>query len=688
MLYEFGNCTVDAGKRLLTRDRKPVPLAPKTFDLLLFLIESGGRALSKAELMQALWPDCFVEEANLSFQVSTLRKALGEQGAAWIETVPKHGYRFAGTVGQKETRVEARPGWVKWAAAAGLAAAAAFGFVLMHNGPAQQGAAAPSVTPLTAYPGMQIQPSLSPDGSHVAFSWNGPNEDNFDIYVKLVGPGEPVRLTSHPAREIAPAFSPDGRQIAFLRFSSAEQASIILIPALGGGVERKVTEIELSKVRSLAGLAWTADGKHLVFGGADHEGNGEGGLHVVSIEGSETRRITTPPAGLYDSMPAFSPDGRSLIFVRKPAPGFGDLYLQPLKNGLEPDGHSIAMTTDQIPVLAAAWLSNRRIAYSVGLAQVVRRLRFFDVASGKWQAAGFGEGASGLSASGNGTFVYARESQDANLWQFDMLDGQARPQRIAPSRYQNWTPAISHDGRRIAFASTRSGLEEIWVAGADGSHPFQLTRIGSGHVANPRWSPDDRALVFNAWTPRSDLYSVDVNDGSVNRLTDDPADEGEPSWSRDGKWVYFGGNRTGRLEVYRIPAVGGPMIQLTRNGGLHAEESVDGKWLYYSLKPGSPASLWRVPRGGGEGTPILEDLSYSTNFMPVEKGIFFIAGSGGSDARAAIEFFDFATAKRSVVRSLERPFTYGIALSPDQRSLVHGLMDNASSNLMLVENYR
>ena len=63
----------------------------------------------------------------------------------------------------------------------------------------------------------------------------------------------------------------------------------------------------------------------------------------------------------------------------------------------------------------------------------------------------------------------------------------------------------------------------------DGTHPMQITRTGSGRATNPRWSPDDRHLVFNWWNPRSDLYSVDVNDGSVKRLTDDPGDEVEPS---------------------------------------------------------------------------------------------------------------------------------------------------------------
>src|SRR6266446_473414 len=102
-LYEFGSFRLDAAKRLLTRAGESVTLAPKTFDLLLFLAESQGRALTKAELMQALWPDTFVEEANLSFQMSALRRALGEEGTEWIETVPKHGYRFTAAVTKIES---------------------------------------------------------------------------------------------------------------------------------------------------------------------------------------------------------------------------------------------------------------------------------------------------------------------------------------------------------------------------------------------------------------------------------------------------------------------------------------------------------------------------------------------------------------------------------------------------------
>jgi Tol biopolymer transport system component len=109
------------------------------------------------------------------------------------------------------------------------------------------------VTPLTTYPGTEIQPSFSPDGNHVAFAWDGDNQDNYDIYVKRIGPGTPLRLTSDPAIDSYPAWSPDGNWVAFLRSvdpASALQGvapsilrrfSIVVVPALGGA-ERKIGE--------------------------------------------------------------------------------------------------------------------------------------------------------------------------------------------------------------------------------------------------------------------------------------------------------------------------------------------------------------------------------------------------------------------------------------------------------------
>jgi len=99
-LYEFGPFRLDLERRVLSREHQALPLPPKTFDLLVLLVQSPGHAFSKQELMNALWRDTFVEEGNLSFQIAVLRKALREDGARWVETVPKHGYRFSG-LGQR-----------------------------------------------------------------------------------------------------------------------------------------------------------------------------------------------------------------------------------------------------------------------------------------------------------------------------------------------------------------------------------------------------------------------------------------------------------------------------------------------------------------------------------------------------------------------------------------------------------
>jgi DNA-binding winged helix-turn-helix (wHTH) protein/TolB-like protein/Tfp pilus assembly protein PilF len=97
-IYEFGPYQLDAAERLLRRDGEVVPLQPKVFDLLLALVERHGHLLEKDELMNAVWPDTFVSEANLANNISILRKTLSEDGQLFIETAPKRGYRFVAAV--------------------------------------------------------------------------------------------------------------------------------------------------------------------------------------------------------------------------------------------------------------------------------------------------------------------------------------------------------------------------------------------------------------------------------------------------------------------------------------------------------------------------------------------------------------------------------------------------------------
>ena len=94
--YEFGRFRLKVAERVLLRDSEPVPLTPKVFDILVTLVEHGGHVVAKDDLMKRVWPNTFVEEGNLTQNISLLRKALGETpgGVQFIETVPRRGYRF------------------------------------------------------------------------------------------------------------------------------------------------------------------------------------------------------------------------------------------------------------------------------------------------------------------------------------------------------------------------------------------------------------------------------------------------------------------------------------------------------------------------------------------------------------------------------------------------------------------
>jgi DNA-binding winged helix-turn-helix (wHTH) protein len=100
LFYEFGPFRLDTAERLLLRNGDEVSLTPKVFDLLLVLVENGGHILEKDELMKAVWPDAVVEETNLTRNISTLRRALGEgqDTRKYIETIPWRGYRFVASV--------------------------------------------------------------------------------------------------------------------------------------------------------------------------------------------------------------------------------------------------------------------------------------------------------------------------------------------------------------------------------------------------------------------------------------------------------------------------------------------------------------------------------------------------------------------------------------------------------------
>jgi eukaryotic-like serine/threonine-protein kinase len=569
-----------------------------------------------------------------------------------------------------------------WVVAFAVIAAGAAGlwFFTMRT---KSNEAAPRVVPLSAYPGLAAQPSFSPDGNQVAFSWNGEKQDNFDIYVKLIDSATPLRLTTDPAADSSPAWSPDGRSIAFER-DTGNSVAVILIPAIGG------PERELGRLSGGSKVAWTPDGKWLAV--ADHTSTDQPStIFLLSAATGEKRRLTSPPKATEgDTNPAFSPDGRRLAFSRSRSTPMSEIYALSLSKDLVPQGEPEQLTRENAWIVEPIWTHDGREIMCTMLTTGSKSLWRLSASGGalkQLEIAGAGS-APAISKEGN-RLAYTRDVSDANLWRAQLPGaGAAKPisaPLVSSSRLE-MNAQYSPDGKRIAFASDRSGNMEIWVSDGDGSHAIQVTTLGKAESGTPRWSPDCRRIAFD-WNVAGhwDIYTVNASGGGLQRMTTDSFDHDIPSYSRDGKWLYFASMRTGRYEVWKMPAGGGEAVQVTKNGGLVAFESVDGKSLYYTKSDSSP-SLWKMPVASGEETQVVPEVYYRT-FATAEHGVYFVPPPK-PDGRSSIEFLSFTTGVTKTVLPLVRRISFGLSVSPDNRSLIYTQYDQAGSDLMLIENFR
>ena len=266
---------------------------------------------------------------------------------------------------QPVSKAPSRAPWYTAAAAVVIALTVAVSAWLGVFGPSDDAPPeALQAIPLTSYPGSEFYSSFSPDGNQVAFCWDGENQDNLNIYVKMIGSETPLRLTTDPARDFNPAWSADGRTIAFLRGMPRQKAAVLLIPAIGGP-ERLVAEIsDRAGIGTAPSLAWGPDGKDLVV--AERSSLGDPfALFLLSTESGEKRRLTSPPAkSIGDGGPAFSPDGRSLAFVRTLASPASDIYLLALAEDLTPNGEPKRLTFQNLPSWSPTWTPDgREIVY-------------------------------------------------------------------------------------------------------------------------------------------------------------------------------------------------------------------------------------------------------------------------------------------------------------------------------------
>jgi Tol biopolymer transport system component/DNA-binding winged helix-turn-helix (wHTH) protein len=606
------------------------------------LASQPGRVFSRNELLGSVWDDVIVGEEVLTRGISELRRLLADDSRVprYIETIRKGGYRIIAerraisptppelaqrrngheTEGASSNATSASSGirrmLVQIILGAGIIVCAIWVISLLRGGgggPAEE--AEPwQPRPLTSYMGNEVTPALSPDGRLVAFSWSGPKNENYDIYVLQIGDASPLRLTEDTAVDIHPVWSPDGMRLAYIS-DKGPGAEIRVVPVLGG-TSRRLLNAPLGLG---GGFSWSPDSVSIVYATRPSEDRANQ-LYLLDVETGETRALTVaPPPGRGDIEPEFSPDGHKVAFIRCHTSGIQDLWLIPTEGG---DARCVRAGFTH--VMGLEWARSGRELLCSALYDGSFSLWRVNAANGEisWSSV-LGERIYTPSVARNADrLVYHYYRSERNIWRLGLVDPRdSEVEPIVVSTHWDDEPSISPDGQHLAFTSTRSGTFELWVSRLDGSTPHQITDFNVGLVARPSWSPDSEHIAFNA-SPRGlqEVYVTELEGGSLRRLDSGFDNAFVSDWSNDGRWLYISAEQAGRWNIWRLDLESpsdSMVVQATARNAIRGYESTDG-YFYYS-RP-YQAGLWRLPLAQLErqGRPVSEDQPWLPDLPRVE----------------------------------------------------------------------
>ena len=526
----------------------------------------------------------------------------------------------------------------------------------------------------TSYPGMEYDPSLSPDGKTVAFSWNGQGQDNFDIYVKRINGGNPVRLTTNTLTESMPVWSRDGNYIAFIREVQSQpdvpSREIYIMPALGGR-EQKIVDFHPGWGTVWPSLSWSYNNKFIYYPNWSAKDNGLV-IFKVSIETSEIEQVTTLPEDVWgDQSPGVSPDGKYMAFVRG-QPDKHDIFVKNFDdNKIQRITHintlidGFSWGEDSHSILFASNLDGTSALWKAGLSDDQL----------KKEISGMNINNPNLSVQSN-RLVYTETIENGNIWKIDLRNPD-RETLLINSSNSNSHPDISPDGKKNLFTSDRTGTYNIWICDINGENQSQLTFFENEiNEVVAKWSPSGSEILIRM---KDGLFIMNAPGGTPVKVSDSIF---IVIWNKDGSGFY--GRQYSQNNIYSITRDGKVQQQITHEGGLIPYLFED--YLYY-IKSWDYRDIWRIPVSGGAEEPVLQGVSHldMASWTVVKNGIYFIHNN--SSARV-LEFYNFSTNKISHIKDVPRARYFSkIEVTPDESSLLYSRKESTKSDIILVDNF-
>lgn len=621
--FEFGPFQIDTLNRQLLRDGQVVPLKAKAVDTLLLLIAQRGDVVEKDDLMKALWPDSFVEEANLTQNIYTLRKALGE--GEFIETIPRRGYRFVADVRESDQGGAGDVIVVKEKTRTSVSYEEEFD----HSADDARMIASGNVIDVTPTATRQLPAASKSRASH---RWLWLTLALLAVVVVAVGvvlwlrsrssPFESVKLTKFTTtgKAVKAAISPDGKYLAFVLNDSGQQSVWI---------RQTVTGKELQIVPPLRtdiyGLTFTRDGNYVFY--VSQEQNHLAILYQVPSLGGAPDKLLED----VDSPVTFSPDGRQMAFIRF-SPGNASIAIANVDGSAErtlvTTHNTDAMRIGPNGVLPPSWSPDGEIIAcpvsinSVQWDQTIHGFRARDGAAvqlttSHWPALGRIEwlpDGSGLLA----TIIETETSAEQQVWFVPYPKGNAR--RITNDLIDYRDLSVTADARTIVTIQSEKKAN-IWLAPTnDLDHPKQLTATSYDGLNGLSWTPDGRLVYTSAIAGEQNLWITDLNGGSPKQLTAHAGFNEQPAVSPDGRYIVFLSNRNGQEHLWRIDIDGKHPVELTHGtGDGRPTFTADGHAVIFRSL--NPSNLLRVDIDGGEPVRLTERGAFDPNVSPDGKVI-------------------------------------------------------------------
>jgi Tol biopolymer transport system component/DNA-binding winged helix-turn-helix (wHTH) protein len=577
----LGDWLVDLASNRLLRGERELRPTPKAMAVLRQLMLANGAPQTRTELLDTVWRDAFPTDDVLTHAVTELRRAIEEDPKVprHIETIPKVGYRLLtpvewleqlpGRVGEtvEETvaavvlpEAPAKRPLALWIVALVILVMSGL-LVLFGRAPpparvdlrnplfAQSGF---PVRPVTAESDSETFPSISPDGTSVAYTARYPGDEGPHIYLRGLSGSPPIRLSrSEASEETYPVWSPDGTQIAFVRMRG-EDCRIVVVAALGGR-EREASSCEPHFIDY---FDWTRDGRALLISryrevpGGDGKPRMEGAksLHLLALEDGQVTPIDYQrDPGQPDIQPRASPDGRRIAFRRGAVP-YSDIYVIGAQGGA-----ARQLTRLRARIRGYDWLpDNRHILLSSDHAGM-QSLYLLDTESGELANLGIAGGSYPAVSRGRALAVFQQDNADVNLqsFRFDAAVDAAGEGVASSTRSESW-PAYAPNDDRLVFVSNRGGDSQLWLSEPGARTSYQITHHKNVELSAPNWSPDGRRVVYVArGNGQSRLYSVEVDSGQTRLESEEGDNVRYGTYSFDGRSLFYVSDRDGAWHIWQ-----------------------------------------------------------------------------------------------------------------------------------------